>query len=57
MSEGHNSTGGGAYLAAAMLAVGDILEPEKTKVEVVSEASGEPFDDDLELEFGDLPEI
>ncbi|MCP4228505.1 MAG: hypothetical protein GY773_34570 [Actinomycetia bacterium] len=44
-------------LAAAMLAVGEIIEPEKTHVEIVGELAGEPFEDELDLEFGLLPPL
>lgn len=43
-------------LGAAMIAVGEILEPEKTTVEI-EQASDDPLDRDLELNFGDLPEL
>ncbi|KAA0233925.1 MAG: hypothetical protein JJLCMIEE_01084 [Acidimicrobiales bacterium] len=45
---------GGDILAAAMLAVGEIIEPDKTQVQVVmpSDAPGE--DDGFDLDFGDL---
>lgn len=47
-------TSGGNILAAAMLAVGEIIEPDKTHVAVVmaSDAPGE--DDGIGLDFGDL---
>lgn len=53
------TTGGsGSVLAAAMLAVGEIIEPEKTTVEVQQEA-GDPNDglDGIRLDFGDLPPL
>jgi hypothetical protein len=44
-------------LAGMMLAVGEILEPEKTKVEIAVEHS-KPVDDlPFELGFGDLPPL
>lgn len=44
-------------LAGMMLAVGEILEPEKTKVEIAVEHS-KPVDDlGFELGFGDLPPL
>ena len=44
-------------LAGMMLAVGEILEPEKTKVEIAVEHS-KPIDDQpFELGFGDLPPL
>ncbi|MEQ8719339.1 MAG: hypothetical protein RIE08_17160 [Acidimicrobiales bacterium] len=50
--------GSGSVLAAAMLAVGEIIEPEKTTVEVEQEA-GDPDDalDGIRLDFGDLPPL
>lgn len=52
--------GGGAqggFLAAAMLAVGEILEPEKTVVEI-EQTNDDPLDDPpFELDFGDLPPL
>lgn len=47
-------------LGAAMIAVGEILEPEKTSVEVeqVSEDRlGSEELDDLDVTFGDLPKL
>ncbi|MCP3938086.1 MAG: hypothetical protein GY708_22290 [Actinomycetia bacterium] len=44
-------------LAAAMLAVGEIVEPEKTHVEIVGELAGEPHEDELDLKFGALPPL
>ena len=54
-------TKGGAgattVLAAAMLAVGDILEPEKTTVEI-EQANDDPIDDlPFDIDFGDLPPL
>ena len=43
-------------LSAAMLAVGEILEPEKANVEMV-QPSHASDDDGLDLRFGDLPDI
>ena len=43
-------------LGAAMVAVGEILEPDKTTVEV-EQTSSDPLDDDFDLSFGDLPEL
>lgn len=50
--------GSGSVLAAAMLAVGEIIEPERTTVEVEQEA-GDPDDalDGIRLDFGDLPPL
>lgn len=46
-------------LAAAMLAVGKILEPDKTRVEIQIEVPSEPVDllGDLGVDFGDLPDL
>lgn len=41
----------------AMLAVGEILEPEKATVEIVHPGDDEPGDDPFELDFGDLPAL
>jgi hypothetical protein len=50
-------TAQGSILAAAMLAVGDILEPEKTVIEI-EQANDDPVDDPpFELDFGDLPPL
>ena len=47
---------GVTVLSAAMLAVGEILEPEKANVEM--EQPADSLDDgDFELSFGDLPPI
>lgn len=48
----------GAALGGAMLAVGQILEPEKTTVEIV-QTNDDPEPDDLPftLDFGDLPPL
>lgn len=48
--------GAAPMLAAAMLAVGEIIEPEKTEVEIAVEA-GEPLDDGIKMTFGDLPPL
>ncbi|GJM38438.1 MAG: hypothetical protein DHS20C19_18050 [Acidimicrobiales bacterium] len=52
--------GGGAAtvaLGAAMVAVGEILEPDKTAVEI-EQTSDDPYDGDgLDLSFGDLPSL
>ena len=39
-----------------MVAVGEILEPEKTTVEI-EQTSDDPHGDDLRLTFGDLPAL
>lgn len=43
-------------LGAAMVAVGEILEPDKTAVEI-EQTSDDPHGDDFDLSFGDLPEL
>ncbi|MGI9621490.1 MAG: hypothetical protein ACR2PK_01540 [Acidimicrobiales bacterium] len=52
---------GGAVnvLGAAMLAIGDILEPEKTDVEIVQADDDDDRIDDLpfKIDFGDLPPL
>lgn len=51
------SGGGAGLLGAAMLAVGEILEPEKTRVEIV-QTDDEPLDDlPFGIDFGDLPPL
>lgn len=53
-----SGTGSVTVLSAAMLAVGEILEPEKANVELAEEAADDRGDDlGLELSFGDLPPI
>lgn len=51
----HNG-GAVTVLSAAMLAVGDILEPEKSDVEMVQPAD-DRGDDGLDLTFGELPPL
>ena len=46
-----------AVLSAAMLAVGEILEPEKANVEIEQQADDTGDDLGLDLSFGDLPPI
>jgi hypothetical protein len=50
---------GGAVtvLGAAMIAVGDILEPEKTSVEIVQTDDDPEPDSPFTLSFGDLPPL
>jgi len=50
--------GGGAtaMLGAAMIAVGEVLEPEKAKVEMAL-PSDDQGDDGLDLDFGHLPDL
>ncbi len=43
-------------LAAAMLAVGEVIEPDKTEA-VVEMRSSEPVDPELALDFGELPPL
>ena len=50
------SMGGGAVLAAAMLAIGDILEPDKAGVEIAEQADDDSGPD-FGLDFGDLPPL
>jgi len=45
-------------LAAAMLAVGHVMEPEKTEVAIVAETSSDPFANlPFRLDFGNLPPL
>ena len=48
---------GATVLAAAMLAVGEILEPEKTEVTMEQVADADLDDPLAGLDFGDLPPI
>jgi hypothetical protein len=52
------SRGGSAtFLSAAMLAIGEIFEPEKTTVEII-QTDDDPVDDPpFDLDFGDLPPL
>ncbi len=50
-------SGASTVLGAAMIAVGEILEPEKATVEMVQPGNDEPGDDPFELEFGHLPPL
>lgn len=48
---------GGSVLAAAMFGLGEVLEPEKTKV-IIEQQSDDPFKDaDIELSFDGLPRL
>lgn len=50
-------SGATTVLGAAMLAVGDILEPEKTTVEIV-QTNDDPIDDlPFDIDFGNLPPL
>ena len=50
-------TGAIHVLSLAMLAVGEILEPEKAKVELVDPGDDEPGDEPFKLDFGNLPSL
>lgn len=52
-----SSGGRGGVLGAAMIAVGEILEPQNTRVEVEQPADASGDDSGLDLSFGDLPPI
>jgi hypothetical protein len=47
--------GAAQVLSLAMLAVGEILEPEKASVEMVEPGRDEPGDDPFELDFTNVP--
>ena len=52
------SSSSGSVLAAAMLAVGEILEPDKVRVEIPQEAPSDRGDDEpFTLDFGILPPL
>lgn len=48
---------GAVILGAAMLAVGEIIEPEKTSVEITEVSDDHVPDMGLDLNFGDLPPL
>ena len=48
---------GAVILGAAMLAVGEIIEPEKTSVEITEVSDDHVPDKGLDLKFGDLPPL
>ena len=48
---------GAVVLGAAMIAVGEILEPEKTTVEIVQTNDDPEPDLPFDLDFGDLPPL
>ena len=48
---------GAVILGAAMLAVGEIIAPEKTTVEIAEVADDHVPDKGLDLNFGDLPPL
>ena len=55
-----SSGGSGAViLGAAMIAVGEIIEPDKTNVEIaeVSDEHEPDPEQELKLDFGDLPPL
>lgn len=52
------SSSSGSVLAAAMIAVGEILEPDKVRVEITQEAPSDRGDDEpFTLDFGTLPPL
>tara|TARA_B100000700_G_C14803874_1_gene741922 strand:- start:534 stop:767 length:234 start_codon:yes stop_codon:yes gene_type:complete len=48
---------GSVVLGAAMIAMGEILEPEKTTVEIVQTNDDPEPDMPFDLDFGDLPPL
>jgi hypothetical protein len=48
---------GSSVLAAAMLGIGRVLEPDKTEVQIEIVAPGDPDDLPLDLDFGGLPPL
>ena len=48
---------GAVILGAAMIAVGEILEPDKTSVEITEASDDHEPDPPLGLNFGDLPPL
>jgi len=48
---------GSVILGAAMIAVGEILEPDKTSVEITEVSDDHEPDPPLGLNFGDLPPL
>ncbi|MEC7924415.1 MAG: hypothetical protein VYB80_04270 [Actinomycetota bacterium] len=48
---------GAVVLGAAMIAMGEILEPEKTTVEIVQTNDDPEPDMPFDLDFGDLPPL
>ncbi len=51
------ASAGGSALGAAMVALGEILEPEKTRVELQQEDDEPEPDLPFTLDFGDLPPL
>lgn len=50
-------TAGGSIMAAAMLGLGEVIEPNKTSVEIEQVADDEPDDLPFKVDFGDLPSL
>ncbi len=50
-------SGATAVLSAAMIAVGEILEPDKTTVEIAQTNDDRHDPDGFDLSFGDLPNL
>lgn len=50
-----SSSGAVTALGAAMIAVGEIIEPQNTSVEVEQTADAASDDSGLDLSFGELP--
>ncbi len=50
-------TSAGSAIGAAMVALGEILEPEKTRVEVQQEDDEPEPDLPFTIDFGDLPPL
>ena len=48
---------GDVVLGAAMIAIGEILEPEKTTVEIIQTNDDPEPDLPFDLDFGDLPPL
>jgi len=48
---------GSVILGAAMIAVGEILEPDKTSVEITEVSDDHEPDPPLGFDFGDLPPL
>ena len=48
---------GAVVLGAAMIAIGEILEPEKTTVEIIQTNDDPEPDLPFDLDFGDLPPL
>ena len=48
---------GAVILGAAMLAMGEIIEPDKTSVEIAEVADEYVPEEGIDLDFGELPPI